>query len=62
LIKKYQKSLFSSYGVDWKELSRNLTLPWQEENLLDQFKEEWKLLSVNNGVGFTEEQIVKHKD
>ena len=64
LIKKYQKSLFRPYGVDWKELSRNPNLPWQEENLLGQFKEKWhwELLSVNNGVGFTEEQIEKYKD
>jgi len=64
LIKKYQKSFFRPYGINWKELSRNPNLPWQEENLLDQFKDKWKwdLLSVNNGIGFTEEQIEKYKD
>jgi hypothetical protein len=64
LIKKYQKSLYSLYGVDWTELSRNPNLPWQEENLLDQFKEKWNwnILSVNNGVEFTEQQIEKYKD
>ena len=64
LIKKYQKSFFKPYGVHWRELSRNPNLLWQKENLLDQFKEKWKwdLLSVNNGVGFTEEQIEKYKD
>jgi hypothetical protein len=64
LIKKYQKSFLKSERVHWKELSRNTNLPWQEENLLEQFKEKWNwdLLSVNNGVGFTEGQIEKHKD
>jgi len=64
LIEKYQKSFLRPYGVDWKELSRNPNLPWQEENLLEKFKEKWnwELLSVNNGVGFTEEQIEKYKD
>jgi hypothetical protein len=63
LIEKYQKSFLRSYGIHWKELSRNPNLTWQEENLLDQFKEKWNwdLLSVNNGVGFTEEQIEKYK-
>jgi hypothetical protein len=64
LIKKYQKSFLKSERVHWKELSRNTNLPWQEENLLEQFKEKWnwELLSVNNGVGFTESQIEKYKD
>jgi hypothetical protein len=64
LIKKYQKSFFRLYGIHWKELSRNPNLPWQEENLLDQFKEKWNwdLLSVNNGVGFSVEQIEKYKE
>ena len=42
MIKKYQKSFFRPYGINWKELSRNPNLPWQEENLLDQFKDKWK--------------------
>ena len=63
LIEKYQKSFLKSYGVNWKELSRNPNLPWQEENLLEIYKKKWNwdLLSVNNGVGFTEEQIEKYK-
>ena len=64
LIKKYQKSFLRPFGIHWEELSRNPNLPWQEENFLEQFKEKWNwdLLSVNNGVGFTEEQIEKYKD
>ena len=64
LIKKYQKSFFRPYGIHWKELSRNPNLPWQEGNLLEIYKDKWDwgLLSVNNGVGFTEKQIEKYKD
>jgi hypothetical protein len=64
LIEKYQKSFYRSYGIHWKELSRNPNLPWQVENLLEIYKNKWNwdLLSVNNGVGFTEEQIEKYKD
>ena len=63
-IEKYQKSFFKPYGVDWKELSRNPNLPWQEENLLVIYKIKWNwdLLSVNNGVGFTVEQIEHYQD
>ena len=64
LINKYQKSLSTSHGIHWKELSKNPNLPWQEENLLDQFQEKWNwdALSVNNGIGFTVEQIEKYTD
>lgn len=63
-IEKYKKSLFNKYGLHWKELSRNPNLPWQEENLLEIYKNKWNwdLLSVNNGVGFTEEQIERYQD
>jgi hypothetical protein len=62
-IKKYQKSFFRPYGIHWKELSRNPNLPWQEENLLEIYKNKWNwdLLSVNNGVGFSEEQIERYQ-
>ena len=64
LIKKYQKSFFRPYGVNWNELSRNSNLPWQEEGLLELFKNKWnwELLSVNKGISYTEEQIEKYKD
>ena len=64
LIKKHQKSFFRPYGIHWNELSRNPNLPWQEGNLLEIFKDQWNwdLLSVNNGIGFTEGQIEKYKN
>jgi hypothetical protein len=63
-IEKYQKTFFKPYGIHWKELSRNPNLLWQEENLLEIYKNKWNwdLLSVNDGVGFTEGQIEKYKD
>jgi len=63
LIEKYKKTLLNTFGLDWGELSRNTNLPWQDENLLEIYKDKWnwKLLSVNNGVGFTEEQIEKYQ-
>jgi hypothetical protein len=63
-IEKYQKSGKRKYGISWVSLSGNPNLPWQSENLLEEYalKWDWELLSENNGVAFTEEQLEKYKD
>ena len=63
-IKKYQPiPLIKPNGLSWNSLSRNESLPWKD-NLLEDFssKWDWRLLSGNNGVGFTMEQIEKYKE
>ena len=63
-IKKYLPiPLIKPNGLYWEGLSRNETLPWKE-NLLEEFSDKWDwlILSGNNGVGFTVEQIEKYKD
>lgn len=63
-IKKYQTSGKRKYGISWASLSGNPNLSWQSENLLEEYasKWDWELLSLNNGVAFTEEQLEKYKD
>jgi len=63
-IKKYLPiPLIKPNGLYWEVLSRNETLPWKE-NLIDEFpnKWDWLLLSGNNGVSFSVEQIEKYKN
>lgn len=64
LIEKYQGTPLRPFGVHWKMLSRNPNLPWQEENLLERFQSKWSwdLLSLNSGIGFTEEQIAHYEN
>lgn len=64
LIEKYSELVLEFCEVHWKELSRNPNLPWQEEGLLERYKDkwDWNLLSINNGIGFTVEQIKKYMD
>jgi len=51
------------YGLNWVGLSRNESLPWKN-NIIGEFKNkwDWDLISINNGVGLTCEQIEKYND
>jgi len=64
LIEKYNKLTFREHGIHWDSLSQNPNLPWQEEELLEKYLKHWnwEWLSVNNGIGFTEQQIDDYKD
>ncbi|MBK8310433.1 MAG: hypothetical protein IPL04_05500 [Chitinophagaceae bacterium] len=50
-------------ALKWSGLSLNESLPWSSD-LIERFikKWDWEVLSGNNGVAFTANQIAKHKD
>ncbi len=63
-IEKYvETGLKTDLALKWSGLSLNESLPWSSD-LIERFikKWDWEVLSGNNGVAFTANQIAKHKD
>lgn len=58
------KPLYRPRGLHWKEISKNTSLPWNDQPLLERYDKQldWKYIGLNSGVHLTEEQFDRYQD